>query len=326
MKKLLALLCSFVLMIELLSGCGKADRKDTVVHIGSLKGATTIGLVSLMEKNQKGEAIGQYEFTMVTAADELMAMMVKGELDIALVPANMASVLYQKMSGEIRVIDINTLGVLYMISENTSIKSMEDLKGKTIYLTGKGTVPDFTLQYLLTESGIGLEEVNLEYKAEATEVAATLSEHPEAVGMLPQPFVTATCAQNESLVIILDMTEEWSKVQGEEGSSLVTGVTIVRNEFLEENKAAVDNFIEEHIQSASYANTNVNETAELVVAAEIIAKAPLAKKAIPKCNIVCIVGKEMKTALEGYLEILYTQSPEAVGGKLPEDNFYYGAK
>ncbi len=292
------------------------------VRVGSLKGPTSMGLVYLMDQADKGEAANHYEFTMAAAADELLPAMVSGDLDIALVPANVASVLYNKTEGGVSVIDINTLGVLYMVSGDSAVQSMEDLKGRTVYLTGKGTTPDYVLQYLLKENGVDAD-VTLEYKSEATEVAAVLAQTPDAIGVLPQPFVTAACAQNESLTVVMDLTEEWAKIQGEGGSSLVTGVTVVRNDFLSEHREAVEKFLEEHAVSTDYANEHVEEAAELVAAAGIIEKAPVAVKAMPQCNITYIDGADMKTALSGYLEVLFEQDPASVGGALPADDFYY---
>ncbi|MCM1253989.1 MAG: ABC transporter substrate-binding protein [Clostridium sp.] len=337
-RKLTAIIISMVLAVSMLAGCGQektenADKMETTenveadvttdVHIGSLKGPTSIGLVSLMEQSEKGEAEGSYLFTMAVAADELLPQILSGGLDIALVPANVAGVLYHKSEGAICVIDINTLGVLYMVSGDDSIQSMADLRGKTIYLTGKGTTPDYVLQYLLAENGLTADEVALEYKSEATEVAAYLSQNPEAVGVLPQPFVTAACMQNESLSIVMDLTKEWAALQGESGSSLVTGVTIVRKEFLSENPEAVAAFMKEHKTSAAYANENIEEAAELVVKYGIIEKAPVALKAMPYCNITYMDGEDMKAALSGYLEVLYGQDASSVGGSLPADDFYY---
>ena len=304
-----------------LGGCKKSAGAQ--IRIGALKGPTTIGLLHLMEEAEAGKTDDEYSFTMAVGADELTPLLAKGELDIALVPANVASILYHNTQGGICVIDINTLGVLYMVSGSEAIKSFEDLKGQTIYLTGRGTTPDYVLQYLLAENGIALEEVTLDYRSEATEVAALLAENPGAVGLLPQPFVTVACAQNEALSICLSMTEEWDKVQGENGSRLVTGVTVVRTEFLAENPEAVARFLEEHAASTTYAVNNPADTAALCVKAEIIAKEAVAEKAIPFCNITCITGEEMQQALSGYLEALYEQNPEAVGGGLPDEEFYF---
>lgn len=208
---------------------GAENNSAGAVRIGSLKGPTSMGLVSLMNSDTSAN---QYDFRMVTAADDLVASIASGKLDIALVPANVASVLYNKTEGGISVIDINTLGVLYIVSADDSIKSVADLKGRTVYLTGKGTTPDYVIQYLLKANGLSEQDVKLEYKSEAAEVAAILKEKPDSIGLLPQPFVTVACAQNETLKIVLDLTAEWDKVQGAEGSRLVTGVTIVTNEFL----------------------------------------------------------------------------------------------
>ena len=325
MRKVTAVALSFAMLGALLTGCGsgKAEEKVTV-KVGALKGATTLGLLPLEDKAANGEAGENYEFSMMTAADELLPMMIKGELDIALLPSNVASILYQKTNGGVTVIDINTLGVLYMVSGDSSVTGVEDLAGRTIYLTGKGTTPDYVLHYILSGNGMDADsDCTLEYKSEATEVAALLAENPDAIGLLPQPFVTAACAQNDALSVILDMNAEWEKLQGEDGSRLVTGVTVVRNEFLQEHENAVAAFMEEHQASAQSMNSDVENGAKLAAASGIIAKEPIALKAIPKCNITYIDGADMKQAMSGYPEVLYEQNPESIGGALPGDDFYY---
>lgn len=314
------LLLTAVAAMVVLAGCG-AKKESTQVNVGSLKGPTSMGLVSLMEKSEAGETENNYSFTMETTADALLTGVVKGELDIALVPANVASILYQKTEGQIAVIDINTLSVLYMVCADSSLHTFEDLKGRTIYLTGKGTTPDYALQYLLQKHGISPDEVTLEYKSEATEVASVLAQNPEAVGLLPQPFVTAACAQNENLQVVFDFNDEWENVS-EDGSRLVTGVTIVRRAFLEAHEDAVLAFMKEHEESAGFANSNPDETAAYVVKYGILEKEPIAKKALPACNITYIDGEDMKQILSGYLNVLYQMDGTAVGGSLPEEDFY----
>lgn len=303
-----------------------ADADGTLIRVASLKGPTSLGLLFLMDKANKGETDNTYEFRMATGADEILPLMVKGDLDIALIPANVASILYHKTQGGVEVIDINTLGVLYMVSGEDGLTDFTDLKGKTIYLTGKGTTPDYVLQYLLNANGMSVDDVTLEYKSEATEVASVLAEDPTAIGLLPQPFVTAACMQNDALKVIFDLNEEWNKVQGASGSSMVTGVTVVRKEFLEENEEAVKAFMEEHKASAEAINADPATGAALAVEAQIVAKEPIAQKAIPKCNITYMDKAEMKQALSGYLDVLFHQDSQSIGGGLPESDFYYDAE
>lgn len=296
---------------------------EDVVRVGSLKGPTSMGLVYLMDQNEQGKASQAYDFSMVTAADELLPKVISGDIDIALVPANVASVLYNKTNGGVTVIDVNTLGVLDLVSADGNINSITDLKGKTVYMTGKGTTPEYVMNYLIKVSGMDAGDVTLEFKSEPTEVAAVLAEQDDAIGFLPQPFVTAACAQNDKLNIVLKASDVWDEFQEEGGSRLVTGVTVVRNEFLKEHAEAVDTFLIEHDASAEFANSSVDEAAELVAKAGIVEKAPVAKKALPECNITCITDEEMKDAVSGYLQVLFDQNPESVGGKLPADDFYY---
>lgn len=312
---------------EALTSEASVESNDTVIRVGGLKGPTTMGLVKLIDDAAQETAKNNYEFTMVTAADELTALVAGGKVDIALLPANVASVLYNKTQGNVAVIDINTLGVLYLVSGDTSITSIDQLKGKTVYLPGKGTTPDYSLRYVLSAAGLSEEDVTLEFKSEATEVASVLAEDPNAIGLLPQPFVTAAMAQNDKLSMIMNLAEVWDSFQPAEGGSrLVTGVTIANKAFLEEHGDLIDLFLEEHEASIAFTETDVDAAAELIAAQGIVAKAPIAKKALPFCNVEFVAGEDMKTALSGYLNVLFEQNPASVGGALPDDAFYYIGK
>lgn len=317
-NKIIATVLTAALSLGLMAGCAK-KKDDTVVRIGSLKGPTTIGIVNLMDKASKGESEGNYEFTMAAAADEITAKVVSGDIDIALVPANLASVLYNKTQGGVTAIDINTLGVLYCVTGDSSVKSIKDLAGKTVITTGQGATPEYSLRYLLDQNGI--TDCTIEFKSEATEVAAVLAEDPSQIAVLPQPFVTVACAQNEAIAPAFALEDEWQTLT--DGLGMVTGVTIVRNDFLKEHPAAVSTFISEHQASVNAANSDLDTTAALVVANDIIGKEPIAKKAIPSCNVVCITGDSLKTNLSAYLEVLYNYDAKAVGGNLPGEDFYF---
>lgn len=300
------------------------EADETTIRVGGLKGPTTMGLVKLMDDSAAGASANSYEFTMVTAADELTALVAGGKVDIALLPANVAAILYQKTQGGVCVIDINTLGVLYLVSADTDIGSIEQLKGRTVYLPGKGTTPEYALRYLIGKAGLAPEDVTLEFKSEALEVASILAEDPDAIGLLPQPFVTSALAQNDALSIIMDLTEVWDSFQTEEDPSrLVTGVTIVDRDFLEAHKDLVDSFLREHEASILFPSQEPEAAAALIEEAGIVAKAQIAQKALPYCNITYIGGSGMKDALDGYLRALFEQEPAAVGGRLPDDAFYY---
>lgn len=298
---------------------GSVALADGQCRVGSLKGPTSMGLVNFMHDEETDDD-PEYTFSMVTAADELVAQFSSDQVDIALLPANVASVLYNKTNGNVQVIDINTLGVLYLVTADDSISSVADLKGKTIYTTGKGQTPEYTLNYLLAANNLTADDVTIEFKSEATEVVSVLSQDPTAIGLLPQPFATVACQQNESLQMVCDLTSEWDAVGN---GTLVTGVTVAKKSFIEANPECIDEFLDEHEDSAEDAIEDVEGTAELVASYGIIEKAPVAAKALPKCNITYLDNEEMKTALSGYLQALYDQNPESVGGELPGDDFYY---
>jgi len=296
-----------------------AEKID--INIAALKGPTGIGMVKLMQDAANGDALHNYNFTIAGEADEISTGLIKGEIDIAAVPCNLASVLYNKTQGKIKLAAVNTLGVLYIVETGNSIESVEDLKGKTIYSTGYGTTPQYTLNYLLNSHGIDPEkDVNIEYKTEATEVAALLSESDDAVAMLPQPYVTTVMMNNDKVRIAINIDEEWKALN--DGNGVVTGVLVINKDFLDNHPQAVEDFLSEYQASTNYVNENVDEAAELVETFGLF-KAAVAKKAIPYCNITFVSGSDMKEMAETYLNILYEQNPNSVGGALPADDFYY---
>lgn len=291
------------------------------INVGCMKGPTAIGMVKMLSDSDKGIAKNHYKYTIAGTADEISVGLVNESLDIAAVPCNLASVLYNKTKGEVITAAINTLGVLYIVESGNSIQEVKDLAGKTIYSTGQGTTPEYTLRYLLTSAGLDPDkDVTIEYKSEATEVVASFAKESDAVAMLPQPYVTIAQNSNESLRIALDVTEEWEKLNKD--STVVTGVIVARKSFVEQNPEAFQNFLAEYKTSTEYANSNIKETAALLEEFDVF-KAAIAEKAIPYCNVTYIDGKEMSSKVMSYLTILYEQNPLAVGGKLPEEGIFY---
>ncbi len=298
---------------------GETENRSASVNVAALKGATAIGLVNLMENG--GE---EYNFSVVTT-DEIVPLIAKGEVDIAAVPANLASVLYNNTKGAVSVISINTLGVLYIAEKGETVKTVADLKGKTIYASGKGAVPEYALNYILSKNGIDpSKDVNIEYKSEQTEVVASLVQSENGIAMLPQPFVSIAQSKINGLNIALDLTEEWEKVENGQ-SSLITGVYIARNEFIENNPGAVEKFLSEYENSSQLANKNPQETVDLTYKYGIFPEG-VSSDAIKLCNIIMIDGKQMKDKLQGYLQVLFDAEPKSVGGVLPDEKFYFNAE
>ena len=293
---------------------------DTV-RVSALKGPTAMGMINFMNDSDSDPA-SIYDFTVYAAVDEISPLLIKGETDIACVPANLASVIYNKTEGEVEVLAVNTLGVIYIVENGTeTVKSVADLKGKTIYASGKGATPEFALNYILRQNGIDPEnDVNIEWKTEHAECLTAITESEGGIAMLPQPFVTTGMMKNEGIRVALDLTEEWDKL--ENGSSMITGVVVARKEFINAYPDTVTDFMTKYDASVAYVNSDVDGAAALIGKYDIVPEA-VAKKALPACNIVFITGDEMKEKLSGYLQVLYDSLDTSVGGKLPGDDFYY---
>lgn len=320
MKKLLcAILCAAMLVVSL-AACGQGGEK-TSVRIAGMTGPTGMGLAKLLEDDEQGISANDYEFTLAGSADVINPMVINNELDIAAVPANVATVLYNKTGGQVRVLAVNTLGVIYIVNTDGSVAQLSDLVGKTIYATGQGATPEYTLRYILSSNGIDPDtDVTIEFKSEPTEVVSLMGTGECTVAMLPQPYVTVAQSKVENVEAVIDLTEEWNSIGGD--GMCLTGVVIASAEFVENNPKAVKAFLKEYEASISYANENVEAAAELIGKFEIV-NAAIAQKALPACNLTYIGGEEMKSALEGYLTVLFGQNPASVGGAMPADDFYY---
>lgn len=322
-KKILLLLLAAALL--LLPACGataKGMSAEGPVRIAGLKGPTTMGLVNLLDMEQQGTAALDYDLQLYGTADEIVPGLIKGELDMAAIPANLAAALYQKTKGGIQVMAVNTLGVLYVVEKGDTVHSMADLAGRAILSTGKGTTPEYLLRYLLEKNGLDPDkDVKIQYCSEATEVTAQMAAaQKDAIAVLPQPYVTAAGMKDPSLRVALDLTAEWDKVSD---SQLVTGVTVVRTQYAQEHPDVVEAFLQEYAQSVRTANTDLDRTAALCEQQGVVAKAAIAKKALPACNIVCRTGDEMQKDVSAYLSVLCAADPAAVGGKLPDEGFYW---
>ena len=315
--KLKKIICLFAALILLIS-CAAAEG----TNVAALKGPTAMGMVKMM-KDDGGAA---YSFEICASADEITPNLVKGEIDIAALPANLAAVLYGKTQGELQVLAINTLGVLYIAERGDAIQSVADLAGKTIYSAGKGSTPEFALNYILKANGLTPgEDVTIEYKSEHSECLAALMNDAEAVAMLPQPFITTALSQAQDMRVALDLTQDWDRLQDENGSAMITGVVVARKAFVESQPEAVEQFLTDYAASVEYTLANVSEAAQIIGEYDIV-PAAVAEKALPQCNICCITGSEMKDKLSGYLQVLFDADPNSVGGALPDDGFYYGAE
>lgn len=296
------------------------------VNIAALKGPTALGMLQMMHNAEEDANPDNYEFTLAGSADEILGKIIQGEFDIAAVPTNVAATLYNKTKGEVQLAALNTLGVLYCVEIGDSVNSVSDLAGKTVYNLGKGATPEFALNYILKQNGLNPEtDLTVEYKSEASEVAALMANGEGTIAILPQPFVTSLMMQNENVRVALNITEEWNKVG--DGSTLTMGCVVVQRKFAEEQPEALARFLAAYQESVAFTNDeDTLETAAQYAEDFDILKKAAAVKAIPQCNIVFKTGDEMKTIAGGYLQVMYDADPTSVGGALPNDAFYYDGK
>ncbi len=332
MKKIVSLVLVLLLVLGL-AACGKADDKkpadkeisklDVDCNVYVLQGPTGIGAAALWDKAEKGEGSLNYNFNMVAANDEIVAKVVNGDADIAAVATNVASNLYNKTNGGVTVLAVNTLGVLNIVTKDESIKTIADLKGKTVYLPGQGANPEFISTYILEQNGLEVgKDVTLEFVGDGSELVPKIvaDKKNEVVVIAPQPVATTITVQAPEAKIAINLNDEWDKCTD---TKLVMGAIIVNNKFLKKNPDAVKLFLKDYAESVKAVNADTKAAGELCEKYGIVPKAAIATKAIPYCNIVCQTGKELKENLSAYLKFLFNKKAALIGNKLPADDFYY---
>lgn len=316
MKRILiALLCCLTLLLA-----APAFGEEAPMRVYTLAGPTGIGMAGIMEGNE-----GAYEFTLCSAANDIVAAIASGSADVAACPTNLAATLYQKTSGAVQLLALNTLGVLHVVTADESIQSVQDLAGRTVYATGQGSVPEYALSYILEQNGL-TGSVTVEYVAEHSELATMLAAGRAQIGVLPEPHVTSALMQNDSLRAALDVTalfEDAARVDGKEDMVLSMGCVIVRRAYAQEHPEALAQFMADYAASVEMVNADVSGAAQLVQKHGILPKAAVAERAIPNCHIVFITGEAMRAQIEPLYQLLYDANPASVGGAMPDDAFYY---
>lgn len=314
MKKFLAILLSLIIIIGA-TACSKTKKTDVTVNIGVLKGPTGMSAAWLMDQNDQKLSANEYNFTVAGTPDAITGQLINGDMDIAALPTNAISTLYNKTEGKISVLGVNALGVLYILENGNSINSVSDLAGKTVLASGKGSTAEYVLNYILEKNGVIAEIV---WAAEHSEAATLALKGDYDIVMLPEPFVTNVTAKSDAFRVALDLTEEWEALGNGE---LTMGGIAVRTAFLEEHPDAVKAFVDEYGKSVAFTNAQPEDAAKLIAKYEIAAE-EVAKNAIPRCNIVWLHGKDYKAVLENFLGVVYNANPAGIGGKMPGDDFY----
>ncbi|MBR6108525.1 MAG: ABC transporter substrate-binding protein [Clostridia bacterium] len=317
MKRIVSIaLCCIMLFAALgLTACGDGAKKpEGAIRMAALKGPTGMGTAPLMDK----EKYPDYDITIGSDPSAVTASFIAGEYDVAAVPVNVASVLYNKLEGDVVMLGITTLGVLYIVETGSEINSISDLAGKTLYATGQGSTPEYILNYVLEKNG--LTDVTVEFKAEHSELASLMATGEVTLGMMPEPNITTTMKKNPDLHVALDLTAEWDKISS---TRLVQGVLIARRSFAEAHEEQIKTLISDYTKAAELINTASDEAAQLIVDAEILPSVQVAKVAIPRCNIVFISGEDMKNTASAMFDVLFSADPKSVGGKVPGEDMYF---
>lgn len=348
MKKFFSLLLAAVMLLSVFAACASNEKEpvettlptetseateasaaedidpERLPNLMVMSGPTGVGAAKLMADWKSGAANVVASASVVADNEAVKNALINGDADIAAVATNMAATLANKTDGGIQILAINTLGVLYILEKGDSVQTMADLAGKTVYATGQGANPEYILNYLLTESGVDLAEVDIQWMT-AQEITAKMTTEETAICMLPVPAATAVMMKDSGVRQAISLSEVWDSLGN---GALAQGCIVARTEYVEENPESVAAFLAAYEESLSYMmdEANLTDASELVAQFEITANAQIALKAIPACNLTFVTGAEMKEILLSFYDVLYQADPASVGGCMPAEDFYYGVE
>ncbi len=322
-RKILTLFLAVILLFTFAS-CGTKIDSELEIKVSVLNGTTGFGMAKLINDTAEGKSDLNYKFSVETDASLVTGALIKGEIDIAALPTNAASTVYNKTNGAVQVLAINTLGVLYVVENGNTVSSLSDLEGKTVYCPAQN--PAFIFQAICEKSGINVT-IDTQFAQPANLMAAVASATEPMIAVLPEPVLTIAMNKNPDLRVALDLTNEWNSAFD---STLVQGCIVARTEFVQEHPKEIAHFLEQYKASIEFLDEDIEAAAKAVVNAGVYtnpqgvdAAVAIVKKAIPKCNVAFLEGDEMKTALSQFLTAMHTVAPASVGGEIPADNFYY---
>jgi len=331
MKKI-SLLLTLVMVLFMFAGCSpkesqtappaqtESPKEKTNVTIAGLKGPTSIGMIKMIDEKALNSDAYNVSYVAESAPDALTGKIISGEIQISSVPINLASVLYNKTGGKVQIVAVNTIGNLYIVGSDDTAK-ISDLENKTIGMSAKGSTPDFAMNYLLKQNGLE-GKVNLEYELDHATLAQKVIAGDSPVALLPQPFVTQTTMKNQNVKMLIDLNQAWKESTGGK-SELYTGCIVINKEFAENNKEFVQEFLKQYEESVNYVLANAKDASVLVDKNEIMPSAALVEKAIPYCGITFKKAIDSKESLNAFYQILFDSNPASVGGKMPDEGFYF---
>ena len=312
-KNVLSLLC-ILLSINVFSQS---------INIGLLNGPSCIPCAQLNENLHKiGETEVEYE--MFATPQELLPKMIKKEIDIGFMPVNVAAKVYDSTNHKIICCGITGEGNLALITKNKNIKSLKDLKGKTVFVAGLGATPEYITKYILEKEGIVLNDekgIFLDFSLPTNQIVPELLAGKIDYAIVPEPFITIASEKSKNKINIIDLQKDYFLKYFQQNYPLT--VMVVRSDFAEENPDLLKIFLEQYKSALSWTLDNPSDAGQLCEKYNFGLKKNVVEKSIPKSNYVFIPAVKGKLIIESLLQLFIEEDNSFLNGKLPEDDFYY---
>lgn len=318
----LRIIISYFILFPLLS-CQSPEKETSPILTATIKGPSAMAMIQMIENKPVFGGKFHSKFEIKNDPGQVKAMIMEGIPDFAMLPTTMAALLYNKGQDYI-LAAIPVWGTLYLFGSDTSINSWEGLKDKRISLMEKGNTPDVLFRFLAKANGIDPEkDITLDYSFPGhIELANAIASGVSPLGVISEPMVSLVQRKNDTLRPIMDLNLEWDKQFGDT-IPLAQTALLVKKEFLAQHPEIVEEYLVSLKESIIWVNNNSNEAAGLIRKYEILPDSVAAVNSIPRSNLKFSFSWQEKEGIEQYLKVFYTFNPLIIGGKLPDEEFYY---
>lgn len=323
MFKKIVLLITLILSLN----AGEFTKKEKLTLSGPMA-SVSHPLLHMIETNALADVANKVEFVMWKNPDELRALTLRGRADYIAIPTNVAANLYNK-GVDLKLLNVSVWGILGMITRDKSKKILADFKGCDIAMPFRADMPDIVFEEIIKKQGLDpKKDFNLKYVGSPIDAMQMLILRRVDHALLAEPAISMALRKTNSFPLKLiapdlyrssDLEKEWGEVFKIEGKIPEAGIAMIGKQ----NEHITKRFNEEYAKSLEWYKSHPQEAGKLVAKYIQMLNADAVADSMSHVQLNDVTAKDAKEDLEFFLNVLKSNNPKSIGGKIPDDGFYY---
>ena len=301
-----------------------AARADDGLTLWGPPGGPSVALAHMVAHNRLSDH-GDIGFKLWRTPDQLRAGLGAGTMPACLVPSYIAAIVANRGLG-VGLLNVMSWGVHYLISSDKAGNRLTDLAGRRLLLPFKQDMPDLVTQYMMRADGMTPgADVRIDHADDPLHAFQMLTGGQADSAILPEPLATGAILQGLLNAVpmrrVLSLQDEWGRITGRAPRIPQAGMMIAQS-LLEARPDLIRDLQTETVRSIAWSAHNP-VSAGRIGADYMDIKAPVIEKSIPFSNLAAVGAKEARDDLEYFFTVLAEIDPQIIGGRLPDDGFYF---